>query len=575
VTVNVSGGAVVLPRVLPAAQIVQTWATSLRAHFVLTVILGLACVPFFIPSNTSGALDGDTLAQLLGPMGVTCLFIAFAATLAGLLSHNYNRRGIPVLLVLVVAAVVLSRMGVSDNYELTSLTPKKSANFQKVSSAFEEWLAARKPDVERYLSAGAKYPVFIVTAEGGGITAAYHTAIALARFQDVCPQFAQHTFAISGVSGGSLGGAVFQALTRGPVHKQPSDCLPITTSNDRVERASREILSQDFLSPMVATGLFPNIAQYWVPMSMPSWDRSRAFERAMKGAWAKVKGAQRNPFAEPYLDHWHPSEQRAPALFLNTTHAETGKRFLIAPMHSYGDVAVPGGGFRNLVSLADRSDTRAVMESDGRLVRDFEFATAVGLSARFPWISSAGWLSLKDESGAQGKFHLVDGGYADNSGVETALDILRATKSTKAAKDVEFHFIIIFDDSYRKPAEFRDLQGPIHALMAARKERGRQIMLRFWGELCAADTECPKDYFKFRSIVWQILTHPRTARVHRFPLGWRLSKVSREGIERRVGHLNDCKEKESWTGTRTGDSGCAIWHVRHLLRLKPPLPQSR
>ena len=566
---------VVLPR-LSFAWWNGSGATSLRAHLALTVVLGLVCVPFFIPSDVSERLHADALANVLGPIGVICLFIAFAATLTCLLSHNYNRNGIPVLLFLAVCAVVLSRLDVSDGYQLASVAPKESAKLQKVSSAFTEWRAARELDIAQYTTAGRKYPVFIVTAEGGGITAAYHTAVALARIQETCPAFARHTFAISAVSGGSLGAAVFQASMRGPIRSGANDCLATSPSKGPIERASKEILSQDFLSPMVAAGLFPNIAQYWTPVAIPSWDRSRAFERSVSQAWTKVKGPEGNPFRGRFLDHWSPAHE-GPALFLNTTHAETGQRLTIAPMHYYGDVSVPGGGFRNLISLGDRPGARAISEHDARPLRDFDLAAAVGISARFPWISSAGWLSINDEKGDKVKLHLVDGGYADNSGIETALDIYRAVRGTDAAKDVEFHFLIIFDDTHRPPSEFRELQGPIHALMAARKERGRQVMLRFWAELCAADTACrsPKDFFKVKSIVWQLLNDPYTRNIHPFPLGWRLSKGSREGIERRVGRVEDCKEADSWSGTKTGVSGCAIWHVRHILQVKAPLAQSR
>ncbi|MFX7866411.1 hypothetical protein ABTK37_20655, partial [Acinetobacter baumannii] len=59
-----------------------------------------------------------------------------------------------------------------------------------------------------------KFPLYVVAAEGGGIYAATHAASFLAEIQDMCPGFSHHLFAISGVSGGSVGAAVFNALTR-------------------------------------------------------------------------------------------------------------------------------------------------------------------------------------------------------------------------------------------------------------------------------------------------------------------------------------------------------------------------
>src|SRR5262249_31623406 len=63
---------------------------------------------------------------------------------------------------------------------------------------FADWIGPRK-DAAAY--AGREYPVYIVTAEGGGIYAAQHAARVLSRIQDLCPNFAQHIFAASTVSG--------------------------------------------------------------------------------------------------------------------------------------------------------------------------------------------------------------------------------------------------------------------------------------------------------------------------------------------------------------------------------------
>ena len=58
------------------------------------------------------------------------------------------------------------------------------------------------------------YPVFVVSAQGGGLYAAYNTATFLARLIDLCPGFRRHLFAISSVSGGSVGAAVFASALR-------------------------------------------------------------------------------------------------------------------------------------------------------------------------------------------------------------------------------------------------------------------------------------------------------------------------------------------------------------------------
>jgi hypothetical protein len=78
--------------------------------------------------------------------------------------------------------------------------------------------------IEAYRQEKKLYPLFIVAAQGGGFYAAYHSALSLARLQDACSEFSDHVFAISSVSGGSLGAAVFTELLRGqpPRPKQPA-----------------------------------------------------------------------------------------------------------------------------------------------------------------------------------------------------------------------------------------------------------------------------------------------------------------------------------------------------------------
>src|SRR5262249_39717770 len=78
---------------------------------------------------------------------------------------------------------------------------------------FYQWYDKRE-DREHFAEKGKPYPVYIVAAEGGGMYAGYHVASFLGRMQDFCPNFAEHTFAVSSVSGGSLGAGVFATLAR-------------------------------------------------------------------------------------------------------------------------------------------------------------------------------------------------------------------------------------------------------------------------------------------------------------------------------------------------------------------------
>ena len=205
------------------------------------------------------------IAAFLSPIGILCLFFAAAGVVLGSVSLLTARTGIPVLLILILASAVFSLAGLNDNHRLRELTlvPRASKGPRSIGDGFQSWLAARK-DLDRYDA----YPVYIVAAEGGGIYAAYRTATFLTSLQDQCPRFAHHLFAISAVSGGSLGASVYGALTkqiRGDEKRfEPrSGCAAATGSPKQLllSDVAEDILSEDYLSPVLAFFLFPDLVQ--------------------------------------------------------------------------------------------------------------------------------------------------------------------------------------------------------------------------------------------------------------------------------------------------------------------------
>lgn len=110
------------------------------------------------------------------------------------------------------------------------------------------WLASRpdRPDFD-------VYPVILVTAEGGGIRAAVFTATVLSRLVDRCPKLAAHIFAISGVSGGSIGAAIYAAAMKAkPPETDAKRCDPIDSSSSTYQDSLMAVLSDDHLSPLLA-----------------------------------------------------------------------------------------------------------------------------------------------------------------------------------------------------------------------------------------------------------------------------------------------------------------------------------
>jgi hypothetical protein len=177
---------------------------------------------------------------------------------------------IPVISSLIILAIIFSFW--NDNHRIRTV-PGRPVKRDSVIAAFERWhtLIQKFP---------APHPLYIVATEGGGIPAAYWTGIVLGGLQDANPNFANHLFAISGVSGGSLGAVVFDAL--------------VAENDGRFyQENAHEILSRDFLSPALAVMLYPDLVQRFLPVPIAYFDRARALELGWEKAWRDRMGNDR------------------------------------------------------------------------------------------------------------------------------------------------------------------------------------------------------------------------------------------------------------------------------------------
>jgi predicted acylesterase/phospholipase RssA len=241
------------------------------------------------------------------------------------------------------------------------------------------------------------HPLFIVATEGGGIRAAYWTTTVLGTIQDADPGFADHVFAISGVSGGSLGAAVFAALV--------ADAAP----QGEFAKRGQSILGQDFLSPAAAAMLYPDFIQRFLPFRILFLDRGRWLERAWENAWRNTMHSDR--FARSFLDLWKDRRIYVPSLFLNGTSVENGNRIIASNILIDTNFFEAADATAKLLPVSQHKERR-------RPKIDMPLSTAAHMSARFTYVSPAGRF-------APDGTHVVDGGYFENSGATSALDVLR------------------------------------------------------------------------------------------------------------------------------------------------------
>lgn len=294
-----------------------------------------------------------------------------------------------------------------------------------IDEAFAQWFQTRR-DAAQFNTAGLRYPVFIVSAQGGGIYASAHAASFLARMQDICPIFAQHTFAISAVSGGGVGAAFFVSATKDRQQTDVGDCRAVRPylSAGRYQTVTR--YTGDHLSPIVAQ-LLPDFIASFIPSLLQRFDRSLALERSLSEGLRKRMGGE-TLLTSPYLSHWTP-DGATPAFLANMTIAETGQRLMFAPFQFF-----PIGGEKPL-TFADFAGNSA-----------WPTLAAVAVhSARAPVILPSATF-LRGSS----RITLVDGAYYDGSGVEGAMDVYRALLNVATARNlpVQLHLIVVGDADF-------------------------------------------------------------------------------------------------------------------------------
>jgi hypothetical protein len=281
-----------------------------------------------------------------------------------------------------------------------------------VSEAALAWYAQAKP-VYHSIHPGRPVPMLIVATAGGGIRAAYWTATILERLENDLrtepsgQSFGDKTgheglmrnllFAISGVSGGSVGAAAYAAA----VHDYEVNSAAIKPTN---------YLKEDFLAPGLASMFFIDGPSNVLP-DLGQIDRGEALELGFEYA-SRTKGDKDGLVSHKFLSFFPAIDGTAktdfwrPALLFNATHQETGRRIITSHIKVERDV------------FLDSYDALQVLGSDVRL------STAAHNSARFTYVSPAGNV-ISATKPSHNRGYVIDGGYFENYGARTALELAR------------------------------------------------------------------------------------------------------------------------------------------------------
>jgi len=508
------------------------WAAQIVCLIVVIAMIGMAFDP----------RASVRVSQWLGSLAIFLLFLCVLLVALSVLQSWSDRLGVPwifVLLAWVVALAIFDR-GTTHRAFLVD-TPVKGQGLIQVQYALLDWYRARK-DKDAYQN--EPYPVYLIAAEGGGLYAAQFTAKVLARLQDRCPNFAQHVFAISSVSGGSLGASVFSSLAKKYAPNGPWQ--PCRLGSKVFEEKVDKFLHRDFLAPIVARAFFADFLQMFLPhqLIVPQFSRGRALEEAIEQAWEDVEGKGDNPFASPYLSHWRAGET-GPALLLNTTSVSDGRQVVISPFGLDTDNADHAVGYLHL---------RPEFPTD----KDLTMSSAVGLSGRFPWILPVATVGDRDSG-----IPLVDGAYFEGSGIETLTAVRNALRPYEVKPDgpSEFPYItvhVIVIGSVQPAVDvletIDEVTPPLRTMLNARGRRGyiAQDTLREWSHMIACPAVRPETQLAAslgagagERKISCTFRPPQLVRLNyayfKLPLSWQISDGMRSIIERHS--RGQCAEK--------------------------------
>ncbi len=489
-----------------------------------TFVLGIVLFAWGMLAPLSMGRHLDTLLLLM-------LWGATMLPLASVITYHATRKGIPIVLITLALMAIFSCW--NDNHEIRQLNSGlKPTQRPTLEQALIRWH-------DTHCNAAGCDPFVLVATAGGGIRAAYWTGTLLGSLQDSTDgRFDDHLFAISGVSGGSVGATVFRAVTA----NRDKDVTP----------SIQQILGQDHLGPVAAGLLYKDALQRLLPLPLLG-DRAEVFEQGLEAGFGGVMPDAGMSLESSFIAASSRADRPWPALFLNATWSDNGRRIVAAGLRTES-LAPPAGGevlYQDLLTT---------------LGGDMRLSTAAHNSARFPLVSPPGGWRPAGQTEPDWQ-RLQDGGLFENYGAETLLEIAAVAErlwQERWGLTLRPYVILISSDPtlppdmadfpYNPPLDFGyELFSTLRSYATSRNGHGVEAASRLqrWVEQRNQATE-PSRFFHLRMC-------PGDDKEQEPPLGWSLSATAQREIN---GYLKS-------------DKACSRANAQAIARLSDLLPPTK
>jgi len=272
---------------------------------------------------------------------------------------------------------------------------------------------------------GAHTRPVVVAVSGGAARAALWGAAVLAEIDRQAEGQDAAIFAVSTVSGGSLGAAAYLSV-RAAVPPRPAGSAAACQLPPALQAPfkiyAEELGAADAIGPLLAGFVLSDVPRSligWAPSllgaPMRGGDRAAALERAFEAnaeRAARHAGLLPMPLDAPYLTLAGPA---MPLWIGLATERDTGGRVLVTQVRGGGH-DWPFEGAADLLA---------------QLGADIPISTAVNATGRFPFLEPSGVTPPMPTMKAG--LVLIDGGYYDQSGMETALELAEWLRRQGAA----------------------------------------------------------------------------------------------------------------------------------------------
>ncbi len=367
---------------------------------------------------------------------------------------------------------------------------------------------------------------------------------------------------MSGVSGGSLGLAVYSAHVVDGV-----------SGSDGTNAWVDEVLGDDYLAAPVGWLFFADLPRTLLGFGSGIENRTDVMERAWEAAWPTPGTGLQRGVVEVWRDH-----PEVPPAIYNGTSVNDACRFNASPLDVDG--ATPGVPTCAGRGLAGTSTGEFAATHD--LVDflcpgdDVRLSTAAGLGARYPVVSVSGRVKSDQDASCAGRtdatVFVVDGAYLEGSGSGSLLDAWHALAPSVESYNASSSdycvvpFMLHIDNGYESrsisgsEAVPREFLVPLAATLStasgitgARAEAALAFGAPFTigGEpVTLTDADTGEDIDRYLRLV--TLAHPGV----QAPLGWTLSQASIDDLRDQLSISSNARAIEDVRAWLETDISC-------------------